>query len=751
MADNVLIFKPRHELEHEKNLADFIEFGRNLPLLNNKYDYEDHYWPKVCNFTIFGASSRQRYPDELLNESLIPFAKAYITYGGATSSAAVNAKITAIRALHAAGEGERIDLTKLNGTQLDKAAQKARENLSQGAAYNAGRGLKALAEFLADKKIATPFTWKNPIKKAKDIGDTSDEGAKRREQKMPDENALLAIASISAQKDDDLSPRDIITTSVMTLLLSAPARGSEPFYLPVDCLHYQTMTVEKALGLDFSEDDIKALIEWERRRSIQDGEATKVDRLDPNARITLMGIRWYSGKGYGYENKWVPTVMYDAVETAVKRVQTLSERARQFAKLLEETPPDRFPRHTLCPDVDEDKKLTKVEIAMALGLDVESYPQGQKRNMAIYNYFKDRRISTGTRGITSETEFSLRDLNPILRKRLPEGFPFVPYRNAGGRIKLKWSEALFACLRNALSERNGTISCELHMPTISTLNEDLAPTKKGGDHLSIFQRWGKGDLAMTSHQMRHMLDTMAAVNGMSGELRAKWAQRSDPKHNRYYDHTTPEEYGREFAAASEKRDVAERSNLSTKVQVQLATPRTIQELNTRTSLTAHSTEFGMCITSYLSEPCTKYRDCLNCNEHVCIKGDDEKCARIRRRLDNEIRLLKKSQKDVEEKVPGAEQWLRRYQITTERCEQLLAMMDDPDIKDGALIKLANVEDVTLLDRAMDANGKKRLPDIVNYQQQSVSVTQLIGTDTEDSIAQLPDLDDLDNLEHLWED
>ena len=62
---NVLIFTPKHQLEHENNLQEFIAFCRDLSPLNNEYTFESNYWEKVGNFTIFGANSRQRNPDDV--------------------------------------------------------------------------------------------------------------------------------------------------------------------------------------------------------------------------------------------------------------------------------------------------------------------------------------------------------------------------------------------------------------------------------------------------------------------------------------------------------------------------------------------------------------------------------------------------------------------------------------------------------------------------------------------------------------
>ncbi|EGR1579499.1 integrase [Vibrio parahaemolyticus] len=766
---DVLIFKPKYELEHTKNQADFIEFGRQISPLNDEYDYDENYWPKVGNFTIFGANSRKKNPDELLYESLIPFAKAYITYGGGTTSG-LNAKFQALRAINAGWQqlykGEIFETTKLTAKVFDEAQRAAKESLSSGAAYQAGRGLNDLLKFLIDHKLLKSFTWKSGLKKTADNA-TGEDADKRRQDKMPDENALLALASVNAQKVEDLSPRDIFTTSTMTLLLAAPNRGSEPLYLLSDPIHTDELKVWEVLKMDgFTRDDVKEILKYQKENEIvfedtegvvfddfgnvrEDSQEADDEVLDLTATIQIKGIKWYSGKDFGHAHKWIPTCMYGVVETAVERLRALSEPARKFAKMLEDTP--NFPRHELCPDVPEDQLLTMDEVAMALGRDLSIYgdlsdAKRRKKWQSARNQFLKRK------GVIREDyRVTLRDLNSILRKDLPKDFPYIPFDNGNGKVKVRWSEALYAGFANGLDTIKSNILTELYIPTIDTLNEDLAPTKKKNrttgelstGSLSVFQRWEHGDLSMTSHQVRHMLDTMASVNGMDGEQRANWAMRSDPRHNRYYDHTTPEEYGADFIEDREK-ELASQGLMNnpttgtTQIQVQVATPRTLQELNTKAALTAHTNEFGMCVTSYMAEPCTKYRDCINCDQQVCEKGDDGKCERIRKRLKDEKRLLKMDKKAVDDGVQGAVQFYERRKITTERCEQLLTMMEDPSIEEGSLIRLLNVEDVTQLDRAMDANGKKRLPKIENFQRikaaQQVTVDEMIGIENTPELA-----------------
>ncbi|MFA0160017.1 integrase [Vibrio splendidus] len=786
---DVLIFKPKHELEHTKNQADFIEFGRQIAPLNDAYDYDKNYWHKVGHFTIFGANSQQRNSDELLDESLIPFAKAYVTYGGGTKSGIDN-KFKALRAINEGWQrlhkGTSFETTRLTAKVFDDAQRAAKKSLSAESAYQAGSGLNNLLKFLIEYKLLKPFQWKSGLKKPPD-NPTGDDADRKRQNKMPHESALLALALVNAQKTEELSPRDIFTTSTMTLLLAAPNRGSEPLYLLSDPIHTDELKVWEVLKMDgITKDDVKEILKYQKENDIvledtesavfnesgniiEDFQETDDEELDLAATIQVKGMKWYSGKDFGHAHKWIPTCMYGVVDTVVERLRELSKPARAFAKMLEAT--SDFPRHELCPDVPEDQLLTMDEAAMALGLDLRIYVDlsGQK-NSKKWQTARNQRLKRN--GVErKDYQVTLRDLNSILRNKLPKGFPYIPFPNGNGQVKVKWSEALYAGFVDGFDTIKSNISTELHIPTINTLNEDLAPTrkknKKTGELLtgsfSVFERWGYGDLSITSHQIRHMLDTMAAVNGMDGEQRANWAMRSDPRHNRYYDHTTPEEYGADFIEDREK-ELASRGLMdnpatgTTQIQVQVATPRTLQELNTKAALTAHTNEFGMCVTSYMAESCTKYRDCINCDEQVCEKGDDDKCERIRKRLKDEKKLLKKDKKAVDDGVQGAVQFYERRKLTTERCGQLLTMMEDPSIEDGSLISLLNVEDVTQLDRAMDANGKKRLPKIENFQRikatqaQKVTVDKLIGVESssepidDDLFEALGDMDCMDFFE-----
>jgi hypothetical protein len=749
---DILLFTPKHEIDFERNIEEFISEVEAAPNPNEKMDYSSYYWVGLGNFTKIGVNSRKK--DELtwLDDSIIRFAKAYIKYQAIKRGASMYAHFYAIRALEGAitKRSEQVVISKLLPRDFDQAAQEAKANMGEGAAYQAGMKLNFMRKFLIDHKMIKPFEWKNPFSKPKDKKDlTGDVGQEYRESKMPDENSIMAMAAIFAKKESELTPRDIFTTSTFSLMMSAPERGSEPRYLRSDCLDVHIIN--------------KPQNDTERAsdKALKQGDGTELLLAEDDEEQPVqeqIGIRWFSGKGYGYENKWVPDVMNPVIKAAIKRLKKQSKQAREFAKMLEES--DDFPRHPLCPRVDEDKLLTKAQAVAALGLDTSLLTQKQAG-------VSGNQLLTKVGIERADYVVSLRDLNKIVRARLPEGWPYIPFKK--GKVKLKWSDALYAGFANQFSASKGTIFTDLWIPSITTLNEDLKPSIKknrskdkiADGNLSVFARHGYEGLELRSHQPRHLLDTLASVNGMSDTLRSKWAGRADPKHNRYYDHTDEQEYNHDWLEHESKDELVNNDVRDLfKVQIAKGNMRSLQEHNTRASLAVHITEYGECKHSYIDEPCMKHRDCLNCNELVCTKGNDDRLKRIQEKLKKERLLLRGDEKAVNDGVKGAEQWYQRRLTTIKRCESLIAWLTSDDVKVGDMIKLADAENVTHLDRALEANGRKRLPKIENHLRKSkitddtapvefVSINQLLAPTG--IVMPKDDDDDLDYNDFVLED
>ena len=681
-----IIFKPRHEFEHKLNLADFIELCESYPHLppmkstQDEYNYDSAYWTGVVNFTKLGVNARKRGKEFELDDSIMPFAKAYFTYQQSHAPTKIKNESKALRVIEQAmlrAHGT-VDITRVNPAILDNAAQLARENYAPQAAYHCGVELEVMSRFLCENRIIKKFTWKNPVKRGEDVLEkVGEKGKLYREKKLPNNDALVAIAEIFSLGEDNLSSRDIFTTACIALLMAAPARGSELFYLKADCI-----------------------------------EVAK----DQKGKEQL-GLRWFSGKGYGFEVEWVPECMWDVVKEAVERLRNLSADARAFAKSVEENA-----NFLPCPTgVSLNDKLTREQVSFALGLELDLFEEYVELQGEIV-------VKTGLQTKKGQTlsnqllkkygidrkhyKVTMVELNAIVREKLKEnGFPQIAFKTGNG-IKIKWSDALFSQMNNAFHSMKRSSTTELWMPSIGTINEDLSSTKKKtkdgngmANQPSLFERHDYRTMKVLSHQLRHLLNTMAKLGGMSDTLLTRWSGRADPKQTRVYNHQTPEQLNTKLRIITKQDNIHSSLGIA---ELIIFTPETLQEINADANITAHVTEFGVCIHSYVLNPCEKHRDCVNCEEQVCEKGDDEKLKRLKDKLKHEEILLTGDQQAVSNGLVNSEVFLNKRLTTIERCKALIEKLEDDSIPNGSLIKLA-IDKVSRLDKALDINGKKRLP------------------------------------------
>ncbi|MDO3384282.1 integrase, partial [Gilvimarinus sp. SDUM040013] len=110
--------------------------------------------------------------------------------------------------------------------------------------------------------------------------------------------------------------------------------------------------------------------------------------------------------------------------------------------------------------------------------------------------------------------------------------------------------------------------------------------------------------------------------------------------------------------------------------------------------TAHTTDFGFCVHDYTMTPCERHADCINCNEHVCVKGDEGKTTEVRRRLEDAKQLLTRAEEAVTQGYYGADRWMEHHQKTVQRLIQLTEIFDNPAVAIGAVIQLADVPTVS---------------------------------------------------------
>ncbi|MEF4715895.1 integrase [Escherichia coli] len=629
----IFLFKPKATLTAEENLRVFISKCRDqLTVFGSDLNWGAPVWPNIIVFAKLGMTTRKPIQGEVQDPAFIDFAKAYFRYQQGHHPTGAKNESKAFRTVEAAllQVNGNANINGLSISVLDEAAELARQHYSDGSAYHCGREIERLAKFVVENQLVSCAVqnWVNPIKRADDKNKTGREAKKNREEKLPSDIALNALAEIFA--NDPIDGRDIFTTSVFAMLMSAPSRISEVLALPADCEVFETD---------------------------RDG-------------IERYGWRFFAGKGYEGDIKWIPTVMVSVAKTAVARIKMLTENARQLAKWIE-SHPNRFYRHANCPDVADDEPLTAEQSCMALGLVSESKKQCRS---SLYN-----------RGLAHKDRVhTLRSLWEHTLARLPDDFPWFD-KDKG----IKYSNALFALNVNQFHGNRGCLPVELHKPTNNFFNSDLTPRLAlKGKHTSIFDRHRyhavNGEpVKLTSHQARHLLNTIAQRGGLSNLEIAKWSGRADVKQNRTYNHMT--EY--ELVGMAERLD-SSKALFGPAGEVAKHFPVTMLEFNTLEHAAVHVTEYGYCVHDYTIGPCEKLRDCINCNEQVCIKGEDtEILNRIKKRLVTLEQMLCIADEAVESGEMGADRWYQYHKKTVTRLRELVAILENPDIENGAQIKL----------------------------------------------------------------
>ena len=383
------------------------------------------------------------------------------------------------------------------------------------------------------------------------------------------------------------------------------------------------------------------------------------------------GFRTYGAKGFGHDIKWISRTMEPVAREAFRRIRDLTQSARDLARHVETTPdvPLRYPD---CPPVDMDE---------ALSLDAKAA------------YLRRRTPERESHAGAAWEFTSVREHWEKAKRGLPRGFPvFDPVTG------LKWADALFCTHRHFLAEGRGTDWYSLAAVTQGMLGHLLAPSSS---IRTIFERWGYAEpdgrrMRLTTHQARHYLSTLAERGGMSQHDLAKWAGRASAKDNRVYNHMTDEDYlenARTLVPAIGLASVSEPRGLRP--------PVTSRDFELRKAGAVHRTEYGYCVRDWVASPCDRYRDCLNCHEHACVKGDAERHARIAARMREVEAELAAARKATEEGAAGADNWVEHLSRTLGRGRELLALLESEEVADGAVVMLREANEQSHLGRALE--------------------------------------------------
>lgn len=662
---NVLLFTPRAELDAPKNLEAFIAFARNkLTTFGANLPFDDLVWDvteacpqkgignhrvRITFCTLQSVRSSSPVP---MWDAFRPFAQAYIRQMQALRPViALGPRMAALRALEAAltENGEALSPEKVDANILNRAAQLLNENFGEDAAYRIGICLEQIAKYMASHRLTSaPLHWRNPIKRPAGGTRVGKEFDERRAKNLPSAAALEALPHVFRHAS---APKDVVVSSTAAILCSAPDRISEALLLPVDC--------------EVQNDNV-------------------------------FGLRWWPAKGADPMVKWIVPAMSGVVKDALAKLRKVTQLARDVAKWYEENPGAIF--------LPVDLERLRIQHFLSM-TDVAAILWGEAgiQDTAL-KWCKGYGVPVKTEGGRSFAQFV--DVEKAALALMPTAFPILEESTG-----LKYSEALMVVPKHTFHGAKATYVCLIEAVTTRHINDGLGRRTRYGVK-SVFDVFGftaqdGSPIGVSSHQFRHYLNTLAQAGGLSQLDIAKWSGRKDIRQNEAYDHMTVDEMVVKIrdAVGDAGKAIGPLASLSKTSLIRR------DEFARLKIPTAHTTEIGYCVHDYTMAPCQVHRDCINCQEHVCVKGDETKTTRLRQQLAEAMSLLAKAEEAVQDGYVGSDRWLEYHTLTTERLQQLCAIMEDSKVPLGAIIQLNNVQSASRIEQAATVRAMLPAPEV----------------------------------------
>lgn len=664
---DVVQFVPRDDRDAKANLEEFVRMAKEeLTAFAVGGAWESDKWAEGDTVVVFATKTAHlgSYAYTPMAEPFKEFAKAYVRYSYShrrVKSLAVTSH--ALRCLEAAlvNTPGPAEIGKVNVALMDLCAAKCREFFSsEDVKYQTGSALKKIFDFLRGKRLVPSLPdWKSPFKKPVILTEDIQEAGKAyREAKLPSNESMFALAEVFANAED-VETRYF--TSILALLMATPSRISEVLGLATDCL------------------------QWEEDQS----------------GVPQMYLQWRAAKGGGATKKWVVPVMQDVVQEAVQRLIEIGRPARDAARFAFEHP-ERYMGHPGCladPDHIGDRPLTPCELCAAVGLKppsngghlVDGSPswsevKGDKRLMAL--------LAAGPVRYSDMAK-------SVLEAYGGRNWPCI---DDLGLVKA-W-DSLCLHRENEFHKEFSAKHFSWRLPTANEVNSRLSPARG----MSLLDRHGfrnseGASFRLTTHQIRHWLSTMCERAGMDDYTLAQWAGRARVADNRHYDHRSPEE---QLDAAKHLLPFQPAPLLE---RIKHRQPVTYQELGVDRLGTAKATLYGMCVHDYAMAPCQKERECMTCEEHVCIKGDHVSLERICLLEAQTELLLQQAQKAHEDGDFGADRWVDNHKWKLAHVRAMRMALEHPQVPDGSILRVPEGHDPSPVRRALIELGMVEVPSL----------------------------------------
>lgn len=648
----IIQFRPRAEVTAEQNLSEYIEFAKQYTLID---DWEADTWDLT---SICGSKNLKKrcVVNFQSNRKTQPITPSFLEGVKALYSELIRRKkpkefrrqLNVLKMIEQVllDLNRPVCISQIDAIVLDEWAMQASKGYKDP--WNLGREVQSWVDnFINPGRLTpTPIQWKSPF--AYKQPKRRDRLGKQHEEieggKLPNINSIIAIAEVANESKDEI---DQMVCSFVKLAMFAPSRISEILTLPLDC--------------------------------ITEAQADSG---------TLMGIKWRPVKGGQVITKFaVSETAEEMARAAIKQLTTIGEHVRSVAAWYEKKPDKIY----LPPELEHlrGKPVTWYEFSQIIGRDkhskikaasmVEKYginPVGTTRDTTRWPKESNRSKYNNL--------YSFDDIEQWILKRIPD---LVIDSGTG----LTLQNALFCIPVNYLRPGALTLHNIPDIVSISQIDHQLGNNPNGR---TIFSRNNKlapsGEpWKLTSHQFRHLLNTLAQSKYLNQSLIAFWSGRKSVKQNDWYNHLEQDAFIEAYTKLSAQTpDIGVEGPIKAKAE-SIAKENMISYREALSSeiKSIHITRYGICRHDWALTPCPKDKDCINCGDHLFMKGEEKHLNEAIYQLELHEKAVHSAKQALDDNRPGAKRWLENNEPKLFRWKLAVEKLTDSSIPDRTLISL----------------------------------------------------------------
>jgi hypothetical protein len=249
------------------------------------------------------------------------------------------------------------------------------------------------------------------------------------------------------------------------------------------------------------------------------------------------------------------------------------------------------------------------------------------------------------------------------------------------------SETLIIAPKNFFHFRRGTFPLLIEPVTVQHISDFLGgkPESKSAFERFSLTESDESFCRMNSHQLRYWLNDIADKGGLPVETLTRWMGRENPRDTEAYRFETADEKCKRIQEGIRSGEI--RGHLS---ELYFSLPKEERDVFMESQVeSVHFTPMGICVHDYSLSPCDRHLNCVRgtCPDYLRTKGNQTERNNLIQIVRNTESSLKRAQAEAKANNGNlAPAWVKHHQATIEGAKAALAVDDDLEIKDGAMIR-----------------------------------------------------------------